>query len=206
MGKKEGSLADKAYAAIRAGILSGRIGLGKKISEDSLAEELGVSRTPIREALRRLSEEGLVMLYPRSHAAVASISPDDAENVRRLRLVLEDFAIAEMDAERFRAEEEHLVSLAEECTLDAMRGNRAAALESDSRFHIGLITASGNKALATAYQKLDAMIQLSRLANGFSEEKLIAHIGEHLPILRFISDGRIEEAKALMKEHIVHED
>ena len=95
------SLSDQVYELVKSEILKGNIKAGSKISEDALALQFGVSRTPIREAIRRLSEYGLVTLSPRSHAAVVKISDKVALDIASLRIDLEFFAIDNLQKELF---------------------------------------------------------------------------------------------------------
>lgn len=84
--------ADEVYAALRAGIVSLQFKPGSMIQEESLARQLGVSRTPIREALRRLAQEGLVQTVPKKGTIVAGISLNDIREVFQIRLALEPLA------------------------------------------------------------------------------------------------------------------
>ena len=95
------SLSDQAYELVKGEILKGTIKAGSKISEDALATQFGVSRTPIREAIRRLAEYGLVTLSPRSHAAVVKISDKAAQDIASLRINLEFFAIDNLQENLF---------------------------------------------------------------------------------------------------------
>ena len=87
------SLADQVYDLVKEQILSGKIPCGSKISEDSLATQFGVSRTPIREALKRLSAYGIIQMEPRSHSSVISLSEKESQDIATFRIYLEDYAI-----------------------------------------------------------------------------------------------------------------
>jgi DNA-binding GntR family transcriptional regulator len=84
--------ADRAYSALRGGILDGRYGSGARLGEIEVADELGLSRTPVREALRRLGSEGLVEVQPRRGARVRAWSTQDLEETYELRALLEGLA------------------------------------------------------------------------------------------------------------------
>lgn len=104
------SLADVVLARLRDAILSGRFGDGERIIEREIATEFGVSRGPIRDALRQLDEEGLVSVLPRRGARVASLTVDDAVEVLEIRAALEPVAVR-MLVERANAQPERLAGL-----------------------------------------------------------------------------------------------
>ena len=83
---------DKAYEVIRNAVLQGEFGVGFRLKENELAESIGVSRTPIREALRRLNSEGLIDFKSNHRATVARWSEENVEDMFRLRALLEGFA------------------------------------------------------------------------------------------------------------------
>src|SRR5262245_35638355 len=87
------NLTDRVYRAIKDRLLSQEIEVGSRLREDDLAAQLGVSRTPIREALMRLAQEGLVEIAPRSGTHVCTFTPDDIEQIFDLRIALESLAV-----------------------------------------------------------------------------------------------------------------
>src|ERR1044071_9687316 len=121
--------ADRAYGALRDGILDGRYGFGDKLGEIEVAEELGLSRTPVREALRRLGSEGLIEVLPNRGARVRTWTAQDLEETYELRAVLEGLA-----ARR------------------AGEFGELAAL--NARFHELIVTAAGSAQLASTLQGL----------------------------------------------------
>ena len=143
--------ADVAYASIRQGVISGRWPSGAHLREVELASELGVSRTPVREALRRLASEGVLTFEPHIGAAVPDWSADDLDEIFELRSRLESYA-AELAASR-----------ADEATITAMRDathameraafsgkapDTVAVTANNDRFHRLVVSASGCKLLS----------------------------------------------------------
>ena len=199
------SLADQVYEQVKEMILSGQIQCGEKISEDSLAMQFEVSRTPIREALRRLSTYGLVEMAPRSHTSVIEISEKESQDIGLFRVNLENFAIDNIDMDIFKASLEDICRYSVECQYALNMGNRAKAFELDSLFHVALIKTANNTAFTDTYERLDAKIQLLRVRQNESNEKLLEYIMQHTKLIELLKIGKKEEAKELMKVHILHD-
>ena len=118
------SLADQVYDLVKEQILSGKIACGSKISEDSLASQFGVSRTPIREALKRLSTYGLVQMEPRSHSSVISLSNKESKDIAEFRVYLESFAIDHIAPIDLKENLEKICRYASDCQYAFAVGNR----------------------------------------------------------------------------------
>ena len=198
------SLADQIYTEIKNSILRGELSGGDKIREDELATQFGVSRTPVREALRRLSDYGLVCLAPRSHAAIAMISDKEALDIAELRIELEKFAIDHITPEVLEEKLPELSRYAAECTYAVTVGERGRSFEQDSLFHIALVECSGNAALIEVYRRLDARIQLLRVKQNLAAEGLIAYLNQHNELIAMLRTGRTEDAKNLITHHVLH--
>ena len=198
------SLADQVYELVKDEILSGKIPCGSKISEEELASHFGVSRTPIREAMKRLSTYGIVKMEPRSHSSVISLSEKESKDIASFRIYLEDYAIDTMDEGKFRDNLEILCRYASECQYALGVGNRAKAFELDSLFHIALVSTSDNSALIEVYERLDAKIQLLRIAQNEVDKELSGYITQHTMLIELLKSGKKEEAKKLVYEHIMH--
>lgn len=200
------SLADQVYDEVKSLILSGQIKSGEKISEESLSSQFEVSRTPIREALKRLDTYGLIKMEPRSHSSVIEISEKEGMDIGLMRVDLENFAIDNMDMDVFRRNLDEICRLSADCQYALTVGNRAKSFELDSLFHIALIKTANNNALSDIYERLDAKIQLLRVRQNENNERLLEYIMQHTMIINFVKNGKKEEAKALMRNHILHED
>ncbi|MDD7272064.1 MAG: GntR family transcriptional regulator [Spirochaetales bacterium] len=199
------SLSDQAYELVKGEILKGTIKAGSKISEDALATQFGVSRTPIREAIRRLAEYGLVTLSPRSHAAVVKISDKVAQDIASLRINLEFFAIDNLQENLFDKNFSKLTQLASDCQLQLSNGERDKAFELDSAFHSLLIECTDNQALIEVYYRLDPKIQLLRIEQDLSPESLLSYLQQHTKLLLLLKNNEKLKAKKLIREHITHQ-
>ncbi len=151
-------LRDQVVAAIRAAILEGRVKAGEWLNEEEFCRQLGVSRSPFREALRQLEQEGLVVAVPHRGAMVARLTRRDAQELYGLRAALESYA-----AEQLAARGGSLAEL--QALVDAMAAARAAGeardlVELDLQFHARLCELSGNSLLARTHRGLIDRIRL----------------------------------------------
>ncbi|GAB1482240.1 GntR family transcriptional regulator [Treponema sp.] len=201
----QNSLADRVYDLVKSQILSGELVGGMTISELSLGQRFGVSRTPIREALRRLAEYGLVVLKARCNATVYEIDEKEAADIARVRLALEQLAVECIDKPKVEESMETLYRLATDCQYFLGVGNRAALFEKDSLFHLELVKCAGNSALYQLFERLDAKVQLLRIAQNLDDARMGATIAQHLQILQVLKADDRQACKTLLREHILHE-
>jgi DNA-binding GntR family transcriptional regulator len=177
------SAADRAYHFTKWAILNAVYGAGSVITEGGLANEIGVSRTPVREALLRLEVEGLVRLQPKKGAVVATFSPRDVEDVLEARVLVENYTAARSFAHR-----RDLLPLVEEAHQDMRRRRRehdtAGFTEADRRFHEHIVDAADNAVLSSIYRSLRERQTLftSVLMRGRSD-RMDDAIAEHEKIL-----------------------
>jgi DNA-binding GntR family transcriptional regulator len=156
------SLVELAYDRLSREILSGRTDPGERLVEEQLTRRLGISRAPLREALRLLAQQGLVEHIPRRGVRVATLSEDDIRELYEVRDVLERHAVASMpatpDLSRLRA------------ALDQMRtatdtGDRMTIAEAHRRFHAEVVALGGNRQMTKLYESVLVRIQLYMAAN-----------------------------------------
>lgn len=202
---EKNSLADQVYTMLKEKILSGELTGGMKIPEESLAAEFGVSRTPIREAVRRLAEYGLVDVIPRSHAVVKKIGAKESHDIAIVRITLESLAIDTITSSSLSAHIKEISRYAAECQYAMSIGERATVFEQDSLFHLALVKASENDALYNICSRLDAQIQQLRIAQNLPNDQLAPYIAEHTRLMDLLREGKKEECKALLSEHILHD-
>lgn len=199
------SLAEQVYNYIKRLILSGELKGGEKIPEEKIAHLFGVSRTPIREALRRLEEYGLVYLKPRSYAEVVSFSPEDAEQVACIRAQLEMLS-AHLLAERGKSEDFLAIDqFVKDCDASLATGDLATTFEKDSQLHLEIARRTGNSHLYEIFEKLDAKVQLLRLVLHLPIEHLTMFIGQHKAIIDAMRQHDQKLAETLMYKHIMEQ-
>jgi DNA-binding GntR family transcriptional regulator len=198
------SVVDQVYAVMRERILSGELPGGSRLPQTSLAEELGVSRTPLREALRRLSTEGLVLLEANRGATVAQHDLGDMLHAWRARAALEP-AAARMaaDVREPEALERMRRAIAEQRrVLDDVNATFAANRD----FHLALVAAAGNPHL----DQFARMLWLTRIGIPIFAQQLADHpddlrrwADEHQAILTAVERNRAAAAERLTREHVL---
>lgn len=198
--------AGHAYDVIRSKILEGVFVAGERLKESELSELCEVSRTPVREALRRLAADGLVFITPNSGAIVTEWSDEDIIDIYRVRVQLEAMA-ARLAAER-RTEEQlqELGALARAIeTIVASPGTEGAEVEIsrlNSEFHHLIIAAANSRPLAAAAaQVIEAPLML-RTFRQYDPERLRRSASDHLELVEAIRDQNGELADSIMRAHI----
>jgi DNA-binding GntR family transcriptional regulator len=195
------SVVSLAYDRIRALILSGDVAPGTRLGQVDLAERLGVSRTPVREALRRLTGEGLVDFEDQRGFRVAALALDDVVRRLEVRLLLEPGA-ARMAAER--RTDDDIAALAEAIARER-RARSALDIHDASRdFHVRVATATQNPEMVTTLEGLWLVEVGRRLLSRrqAAPRWQDADVAEHEAILAAITGGDADRAAALMDEHI----
>jgi DNA-binding GntR family transcriptional regulator len=192
------SLADKAYHAIRELIVSLDLAPGAVIDERALIERLGIGRTPVREALRRLAQERLVEVYPRRGMFVTGVDVRELARLSEVRAVLEPEA-ARLAAERATdADRAELEELLEELDADDDR----ALIDLDERIHRAVYRAAHNDLLeATLEQYYVLALRIWVMALDRAHELKDAVL-EHRALLEAIRDGDPERAAETMRSHV----
>jgi DNA-binding GntR family transcriptional regulator len=198
---------DRALSYVKGRILTGALAGGELISEGEIAEALGMSRTPVREAFLRLEAEGLLRLYPQRGALVVPVSPQEVRAVIEARLVLEQFAAAKIIGQP-------------EVTRDAVCGKLAAQLErqrtasakgalgefldADRVFHTILLDAAENSILADVYASLrDRQMRMVGESAVREPTRIDTILNEHARIAESIQSGDLEQALDAVRVHLL---
>ena len=188
--------------ALRQAIRDGVLPPGERLMEIPLAEELGVSRTPIREAIRILEQEGLVVMIPRRGTYVADMSLKDVTEVFELRSILEELA-AELAAERITNEEiealeQHLVEIRNHMN----EKNLDKVVQADILFHEILYKASRNDRLVEMIHNLREQTLRFRTLSMSQTGRLAKTWDEHRQLVEAISDRDVERARQIARIHM----
>lgn len=194
------SLADQAYLELRELIVTLELPPGALVKEPELVERLGIGRTPVREALRRLSQEKLIEVYPRRGMVVTTVDVRDLARLCEVRAVLEPEA-ARLAAER--ATQADLDTIAELLTELAARRRRddRALIDLDRRIHASVYRASHNHFLEeTLEQYYTHALRIWML--GLERTGLRAAVHEHAELLGAILRGNAGRAEELMRLHV----
>lgn len=198
------SIADQVYDHIKRLILSGALKAGERIPESGVAGDLQVSRTPVREAIRKLSEYGLVVIKPWSYAVVASIDGKEARDIAVVRLALERLSFRTVAGSVTREELAPLYELARQCLEANARGDYASVHVADSAIHLGVAERTGNRELVNTLRALDAKFQLLRLKQYLPPEKLAYYLEQHEILLGLLESNGLPQIDEVLEQHIVH--
>lgn len=200
------SLVEGAYDALKSAIRDNVLPPGYQGSEQQIASQLGMSRTPVHEAVIRLQEEGLVRVLPRRGVLVCAISPDDMREIYEVIIALECASaelIAAMPPERSGpiAEELAAVNAAMDAALAA--DELVAWAEADGHFHQLLVERSGNRRLSRLFHTIMDQSHRARMLTLRLRPKPALSVREHAAILKAIRKGDAAAARDQTKAHRV---
>ncbi|WP_037048022.1 GntR family transcriptional regulator [Pseudonocardia halophobica] len=198
-----GSLADRAYEAIRDRLVMLEIRPGDPLNDDRLAAELGTGRTPVREALKRLEGDRLVVAYPRRGTFATAVDITDLANLSEVRLNLEPLAARSAARNAGSVDRAELGRLGDRIAALDPSGDPRELLRADVEVHRALYRATGNPHLEDVCVRLDNLatriwvLFLDRLP------ALPGHVHEHADLLRAVVAGEEEKAAELALAHVV---
>lgn len=199
-------LRDVVFNTLRQAILKGELEPGERLMEIQLAERLGVSRTPIREAIRKLELEGLVLMIPRKGAEVAKISEKSLRDVLEVRRSLEELAIELACARMTEEDIDDLNHAQDDFRVAVKQGDAMTIAESDEHFHDIIYNGTGNTRLVQILNNLREQMYRYRLEYIKDEDKRQILLVEHDQILKAIRNRHVAEAKAAAREHIDNQE
>lgn len=198
-------LRDVVFKTLRKAIITGEFAPGERLMEISLANRLGVSRTPVREAIRKLELEGLVINIPRRGAQVARITEKSLRDVIEVRSVLEEFA-AVLACERITEDEmEELKTLHEQFVISIEGNDILDMVEKDEQFHDAIFRAAKNDRLISILANLREQFYRYRMEYIKDIKQRSTLVTEHQDLMNAIFRRDSEAAKKLMKDHLVNQ-
>ena len=195
-------LRDVVFETLRQAILSGRLLPGERLMEIHLANQLGVSRTPVREAIHKLEQEGLVITIPRRGAVVGEITRTDLEDVLEVRMALEELAVRKA-CRTMTGEQLDELKKAAAHFADCVNGNDlTASARADVDFHEIISNATGNRRLIQLLHNLREQIYRYRLENLKDRTTYPALIRQHAMLVEALEERSEEKASQVIREHI----
>lgn len=202
MPEEQYSMGSKVFHAIREDILNGRYEAHEELKEKAIGDELGVSRTPVREALRQLELEGLVHIIPNRGAFVEGVSLKDLKEIYEIRTLLEGLC-ARWAAEKIKKEQldalEETIFLTE---FHCSKGNLDQMVEQDNRFHQILYEACDSKELTHVLKDYHHYLQRIRKVSLVDESRAKASALEHKRITEALGAHDPDAAEHCAREHI----
>ncbi|MFC4712876.1 GntR family transcriptional regulator [Planococcus dechangensis] len=181
----------QAYEYIRDQILSGELERGTKLVEERLAEEMGISRTPVRDSIRKLEQEGLI-----KDKRVVNPSDSDLRDVFQVRMLLEGFAVRHCAT---YITEEALAKL-KQCVEIGRTGTIDEVMAANKEFHEIIIGATNNPVMIDIFDRMQSIIYLFRKTVVYHKRPLL--IEEHHEIYEAIAQHDADKAERLMKAHL----
>jgi DNA-binding GntR family transcriptional regulator len=196
------SAATRAYDHLKRAVLDGTHPGGTLLTEGEVAEQLGVSRTPVREALLRLEAEGLVRLYPKKGALVVPVSAQEAHDVVEARALIEEWA-----AGRAWARRDEIVPQLEPLLEEMRRARVAEAFldftTADRSFHECVVAAAGNDVLTRSYRGLrERQLCISTAVMRMSRARMDAAVRDHQHLLEALRGGSRAQFLTLTRAHL----
>ena len=203
MTKSGSSLRSKVYQSIREEILSGDFQEGEELVEASLGEKMGVSRTPVREALRQLALEDLVEIIPNKGAFVKGIAAEDVEDIYLIRSKLEGLCARRAAKRAVKAELEAMEEAIYLSEFHAKKGNYEQVYEQDTRFHELMYESCHSRMLSSLLSQYHQYVQKVRKLTLQNQNRSDRSNAEHAQILNSIQNREEEQAERLATQHIL---
>jgi len=198
------TLADEVYAQLKRDVANFSLVPGDRFTENEISERLGVSRTPVRQALFRLQQEGYVEVLFRSGWRVLPFDFDQFEQLYDLRMIIETTAVHRICESGQRVDRSLLDELAGIWLLPAAQRSADTMLVAqwDEAFHCSLVSAAGNGEMARVHRDVTDRIRIIRRLDFTKQPRIDATYDEHAKILKAIRANRGDQAAMLLRAHI----
>jgi DNA-binding GntR family transcriptional regulator len=197
-------LRDQAATAIRAQVVSGALRPGQLYAIGSIAKQLGVSPTPVREAVLDLASANLVEVVRQRGFRVVTMTEQDLDEIVEIRFLLEVPTLGRLAARRPTPDLSALRPLADRLDAHAATGDMTAYLAADRELHLALLALAGNRRLVEIVGQLRDQTRLYGLASMGGTHELFNTTREHGELLDLIEAGEAKETAALMRRHLQH--
>ena len=198
----ESTKADDIAVLIEEAIVAGELEPGSVLRQEQLSERFGVSRTPVREALRRLEQDRIIHTAPGRGLVVTELTIKDAEDLLEMLALLDTHAAYLAAQRRSPAQADQLVEIAQMLLVAAERNDPAAWEEIDHPYHETLLDASGNLFLRRSIEDIRRRLQRLTYHLAIQPEHLIAGTHDHVVLAQAISERKAELAAEIMRQHL----
>lgn len=198
------SLRERVAVSLRAALVSGRMVPGVTYSVPALAEQFGVSATPVREAMLDLVNEGIVAAVPNKGYRVVELSDAELDQITELRRLLEVPTVCGLAGSLSPAGVKRLRSLAREVRAAALNADVVAYVEADRELHLALLGEAGNPRLVDLVGRLRDQSRLYGLEQLAADGVLVESADEHLALIEALETGDRRAAEKVMSHHLDH--
>lgn len=197
------TIRNQVYEILKEDICAGRFTPGQWLQENELAEKLCVSRSPIREALRQLASDGLVVEIPNKGVFVKEFTRKDIEEIYDLRVLLEDYAIEKLHDHITPDKAERLMDCLNRMERAHAEKNLPAYTAMDTELHNLLVEMCGNSLLESMYAKIYSLMQQFRIYSLTSSQRFDESLTEHRDLVHCLLSNNTEEARKINQRHLL---
>lgn len=197
------TIKQQVYEILRDDICSGVYAPGQQIQELELSKRFSISRSPIREALRQLVSDGLLIEYPNRGVFVRDYTPKDIEDIYDLRILLESYAIMHSGQQITPDTVKELTACMEYLRTYHQQDDRESYTRQDTLLHQMLISLSGNELVVSTYERVYSMVQQFRIYSLKSRKRFDDSLEEHTEIIRNVLSGNAKEADRINRRHLM---
>ena len=195
-------LSQTAYAWIKDKILDGEYGPGMRITEDLVAGELGISRTPVREAFQRLAADQILTIYPSRYAEVATFDRDRIRHIGAIRLALDMLSVYSCTYNGSVAEFDELEALEQQYEEASQSGDSRERIRLECDFHLKIARIAKNDDLVRQQESLYLLIWMILSRQTLSEEDAQAQVQQHRALIKAIRTQDVVTARRLLCNHL----
>ena len=198
------TLADTAYTYLLDMILTNQIKSGDRIPEQNIISQLNISRTPVREAIRRLVADGIVDLSPGTFALVHRFTKKEMMDMGAIRITIDSLAAQFAILNGSNHDFQNLITLAAECQRAFDNNDIIERIRLDCEFHTMLTTIGGNKELISIQQRLTKRSRLMQIQSYNQEGASFCDLAGHLDIIKALMDRNVDQCLQMVHNHLKH--
>lgn len=195
-------LSDQVATLLVRELIFGRLHPGQRINEADLARQLGISRNPIREAIRRLEERGLLVAVSRKGTFVRTFLRDDVDDIFSFRVVVERFAVEQALPRMTDADIDRIASFVDAMEAAAHAVDEMAFVENDLAFHLEICRLSNNRQTLHAFTNIQAEVQMLIMLAERQFDSLMAAAVDHWPVVEALRTRDADKATDAITHHI----
>lgn len=193
---------EESYKYMLDMILNKQLMPGERIPELKIAEQLGVSRTPVRDAMKKLENDGLIELFPNRFAQVKNYTLEEIQDLGTVRVALDTLAVRLASLQGSQLDYMNLMKLAEECEAASVKGDILVRTQKDCDFHLAVTKISKNESLQKIQTGLYLCIQFIIIHHPNHVEDEKRHLNQHYELIKAMSENRVKDAIQIIRDHL----